>query len=52
VALDNYEWGTFRPTFGLIAVDHQTFARTPKPSARWLGEVAKSSRLILDTTPP
>ncbi|MEU9115865.1 family 1 glycosylhydrolase [Streptomyces sp. NPDC048483] len=49
-ALDNYEWGTFRPTFGLIAVDRQTFARTPKPSAHWLGEVAKSGRLTVGTT--
>ncbi|MHB9856744.1 glycoside hydrolase family 1 protein [Streptomyces sp. YIM S03343] len=49
-ALDNYEWGSFRPTFGLIAVDRQTFARTPKPSAHWLGEVANSGRLALDIT--
>jgi beta-glucosidase len=41
-ALDNYEWGSFRPTFGLIAVDPQTFARTAKPSAHWLGGVAKA----------
>jgi beta-glucosidase len=44
-ALDNYEWGHWGPTFGLIAVDRQTFAREPKPSARWLGEIARS-RLI------
>lgn len=49
-ALDNYEWGSFRPTFGLIAVDRQTFARTPKPSAHWLGEVAKTGRVTLDQT--
>ena len=30
--LDNYEWGSYRPTFGLIGVDRETFARTPKPS--------------------
>ncbi|NUP31014.1 MAG: glycoside hydrolase family 1 protein [Streptomycetaceae bacterium] len=40
-ALDNYEWGSFRPTFGLIAVDPDTFARTPKPSAHWLGGLAR-----------
>jgi beta-glucosidase len=39
--LDNYEWGSFRPTFGLIAVDHETFARTPKPSLGWLGDLAQ-----------
>ena len=41
-ALDNYEWGHWAPTFGLIAVDRETFARTPKPSLAWLGEVARS----------
>jgi beta-glucosidase len=44
-ALDNYEWGSYTPTFGLIAVDRQTFVRTPKPSAHWLGQVAKSNSL-------
>jgi beta-glucosidase len=43
--LDNYEWGTYRPTFGLIAVDRTTFARTVRPSARWLGEVATANAL-------
>jgi len=42
-ALDNFEWIMgYHPTFGLIAVDRQTQARTVKPSARWLGQVAKS----------
>lgn len=40
--LDNYEWGSFRPTFGLIAVDHETFERTAKPSLAWLGGVARA----------
>jgi len=35
--LDNYEWGSYDPTFGLVAVDRTTFRRTPKPSAHWLG---------------
>ncbi|HEX2312951.1 MAG TPA: family 1 glycosylhydrolase [Thermomonospora sp.] len=43
--LDNYEWGSWRPTFGLVAVDRETFARTVKPSARWLGEVARTGTL-------
>jgi beta-glucosidase len=42
-ALDNYEWGHWEPTFGLIAVDHESFARHPKPSLGWLGSVALSS---------
>ena len=40
--LDNYEWGHWEPTFGLIAVDRQTFERTAKPSLAWLGQVAKA----------
>ncbi len=44
--LDNFEWmAGFSKTFGLIAFDHETFARTVKPSARWLGEVARANRL-------
>ena len=40
--LDNYEWGSFDPTFGLIAVDRAgDFERHPKPSLAWLGEVAR-----------
>jgi beta-glucosidase len=42
--LDNYEWGSYGPTFGLIAVDRAgDFARTPKPSLGWLGTVAASN---------
>ncbi|WP_203136227.1 glycoside hydrolase family 1 protein [Microbacterium sp. JZ31] len=41
-ALDNYEWGSFAPTFGLIAWDPDTFERRPKPSLAWLGEVART----------
>ncbi|MFE4216312.1 glycoside hydrolase family 1 protein [Streptomyces sp. NPDC056844] len=44
-ALDNYEWGSYRPTFGLIAVDAETFARTPRPSAAWLGGLARTGRI-------
>jgi beta-glucosidase len=43
--LDNYEWGSYTPTFGIVAVDRDTFARTVKPSGRWLGEVARANRL-------
>ncbi|MEU9336705.1 family 1 glycosylhydrolase [Streptomyces sp. NPDC048290] len=44
-ALDNYEWGTFKATFGLIAVDPVTFARTAKPSAVWLGGLGRTRTL-------
>ena len=43
--LDNFEWGHWAPTFGLIAVDRETFVRTPKPSLGWLGDVAKRNGL-------
>jgi beta-glucosidase len=34
--------GSYQPTFGLIAVDPDTFTRTPKPSAAWLGDFART----------
>jgi beta-glucosidase len=44
--LDNFEWALgYKPTFGLIGVDRETFERTVKPSARWLGGVAKANAL-------
>lgn len=39
--LDNFEWiFGFKPRFGLCSVDRETFARTPKPSARVFGTIA------------
>ena len=37
--LDNYEWTSYVPRFGLCSVDRKTFERTPKPSAAFLKEV-------------
>ncbi len=43
-AMDNYEWMQgYRPTFGLIAVDRATQQRTVKPSAQWLGAIARAN---------
>jgi beta-glucosidase len=44
--LDNFEWVLgFGPTFGLVAVDRQTLVRHPKPSATWLGGVARNNAI-------
>jgi len=44
--LDNFEWAHgYGPTFGLVSVDRETFARTVKPSALWLGGVARANGL-------
>jgi beta-glucosidase len=44
--LDNFEWAFgYAPTFGLVAVDRATLERTPRPSARWLGAVARANAL-------
>jgi beta-glucosidase len=50
--LDNYEWGRYSPTFGLIAVDRKTFHRTVKPSAHWLGAVARAKALPVEVPVP
>lgn len=44
--LDNFEWAFgYRPRFGLVEVDRETFERRPKPSASWFSSVAKANRL-------
>ena len=44
--LDNFEWALgYGPTFGIVAVDRETFARAPKPSAAWLSTVIKANAL-------
>ena len=42
-ALDNYEWGSFKPRFGLVHVDFNTFERTPKPSAYFYRDIIKAN---------
>lgn len=41
--LDNYEWGSFIPKFGLCSVDRKTFKREPKPSAYFYKEIIKNN---------
>lgn len=43
--MDNWEWGTYFPTFGLATVDKDTFKRTIKPSGHFYGEIAKNNAL-------
>jgi beta-glucosidase len=44
--LDNFEWlFGYGPQFGIVGVDRATQLRTPKPSAHWLGQIARSNRL-------
>jgi len=44
--LDNFEWNQgYKMKFGLVAVDRQTFARTVKPSARFLGAIARKNAI-------
>jgi beta-glucosidase len=45
-AFDNFEWAYgYGPEFGLIGVDRTTQVRLPKPSAEWLGSVARANAL-------
>jgi beta-glucosidase len=44
--LDNFEWAFgYAPQFGLVEVDRTTFHRRPKPTAYWLGSVARANAL-------
>lgn len=45
--LDNFEWiFGYGPHYGLIAVDRKTMKRTIKPSARFLGQIARANGLV------
>jgi len=45
--LDNWEWTSgYRPKFGLVSVDRTTFKRTPKPSAAYLGAIARAGGVV------
>ncbi len=42
--MDNFEWTLgYRPKFGLVRIDRETQERIPKPSAYFLGELARNN---------
>ena len=42
--LDNFEWGRYKPTYGLVAVDRENdFKRTIKPSAWFFKEIIENN---------
>jgi len=43
--MDNYEWGSFVPRFGLVHVDFETFKRTVKPSAYFYRDIIAENGL-------
>jgi beta-glucosidase len=44
--LDNFEWAYgYDKRFGIVHVDYETQRRTPKSSARWYAEVARTGSL-------
>ena len=44
--LDNFEWAQgYTKRFGLVRVDYDTLARTPKDSALWFRELIRTGRL-------
>jgi beta-glucosidase len=44
--LDNFEWVLgYGPTFGIVAVDRTTQTRAAKPSAHWLGAIARANAI-------
>ena len=46
--MDNYEWGSFVPRFGLVHCDFETFKRTPKPSAYMYRDIIRNNGLNQD----
>merc|ERR1711972_239968 len=47
--LDNFEWSHgYEKRFGIVHVDYETQKRTPKASAKMMGEIAQSNQLRID----
>ena len=53
--MDNYEWSSYEPRFGLFAIDRTTFEAQPKPSASFFRETVErnsiSAEMILKYVP-
>lgn len=47
--LDNYEWASFKPRFGLCHVDFGTFERTIKPSGYFYRDILRQNGINSDT---
>jgi beta-glucosidase len=47
--LDNFEWSLgYSKRFGIVHVDYETLARTPKDSALYYRDVIRSGGALLD----
>ena len=46
--MDNFEWGSFAPRFGLVDVDFKTFKRTVRPSAHFFKEIIENNGFTQD----
>ena len=46
--MDNYEWGSYKPRFGLCDCNFETFERTPKPSAYFYKEIIENKGMNQD----
>ena len=43
---DNYEWVEgFKPRFGLVEVDYESFERKPRESALFYGKLAREKKI-------
>ena len=50
-SIDNFEWALgYRPTFGLIGCDRETFQRIPKPSADYFAEICRTNTITPNLT--
>ena len=46
--MDNFEWTSFLPRFGLVSVDFNTFERTMKPSAFFFRDIIRNNGFSQD----